>query len=236
MRSHARTLIITLVPVLALLAAACSADDSTPTPSPTPAPYPAWVGELIAQFMSEPVASPPLSITEYVYQGNNVYFVPQRCCDIFSDLYDAAGNLIAHPDGGIAGTGDGRASDFFSTSTLFQTIWVDTRVGDGRMEVLAPTVSVEVAILESSPQQYRVEVVSALPNGCHRFERSVVASDSIGRTFTFSIINSVPTDPNVACTKEYSTLNHSFPLQGDIVRGVTYTVVVNDRTKTFVGQ
>ena len=29
-------------------------------------------------------------VSEYRYGARAVYFVPQRCCDIFSDLYDAA--------------------------------------------------------------------------------------------------------------------------------------------------
>ena len=31
----------------------------------------------------------------------------KECCDQFSDLLDAEGNLIGHPDGGITGRGDG---------------------------------------------------------------------------------------------------------------------------------
>ena len=64
-----------------------------------------------------PVANPPASVTRYDYKGNTVYFVPQRCCDIFSDLYDAEGNIIGHPDGGITGQGDGRVPDFFQERT-----------------------------------------------------------------------------------------------------------------------
>ena len=31
----------------------------------------------------------------------------KESCDQFSDLLDANGNLIGHPDGGITGRGDG---------------------------------------------------------------------------------------------------------------------------------
>ena len=84
-----------------------------PTPTPIHSATAEWLADLIHKLESEPVANPPLSITQYAYNDQIVYFVPQRCCDIFSDLYDAFGNIIAHPDGGITGGGDGRASDFF---------------------------------------------------------------------------------------------------------------------------
>jgi hypothetical protein len=49
----------------------------------------------------------PRSITRYEYQGETVYYVLKESCDQFSDLLDANGNLLGHPDGGITGRGDG---------------------------------------------------------------------------------------------------------------------------------
>ena len=49
----------------------------------------------------------PRSITRYEYQGETVYYVLKESYDQFSDLLDANGNLIGHPDGGITGRGDG---------------------------------------------------------------------------------------------------------------------------------
>ena len=45
----------------------------------------------------------------------------------FSDLYDDHCNLICHPDGGIAGGGDGSCSDFFATCKNEVLIWKDGR-------------------------------------------------------------------------------------------------------------
>ena len=89
---------------------------------PTPG-IPQWLTDLIQRLKHEPVANPPASITQYHYEGQTVFFVPQRCCDIFSDLYDADGNIIGHPDGGITGQGDGRAPDFFEERSNEQLIW-----------------------------------------------------------------------------------------------------------------
>jgi hypothetical protein len=88
---------------------------------------PDWVEKLIKQYESEPVGDPPLSIRRYEYQGQVVYFVSARCCDIYSILYDADGNVLCAPSGGIAGAGDGRCTDFFNQRTNEQLIWQDPR-------------------------------------------------------------------------------------------------------------
>ena len=42
------------------------------------------------------MANLPASVTSCEYKGRTVYFVPAaRCCDFFSDLYDADGDIIA---------------------------------------------------------------------------------------------------------------------------------------------
>ena len=93
-----------------------------------PAPgIPGWLTDLVQRLESEPVASPPASITQYEFKGQTVYFLPQRCCDIFSNLYDADGNMIGHPDGGFAGQGDGRVPDFFEERNNQRVIWQDRR-------------------------------------------------------------------------------------------------------------
>jgi hypothetical protein len=46
---------------------------------------------------------------------------------MFSSLYDAKGNVICAPDGGIIGTGDGGCPDFISQRTGEKLIWEDPR-------------------------------------------------------------------------------------------------------------
>ena len=105
-----------LVPLLALPNAGCSRDTRS-----------AWVDDLIEVFENQPVANPPLSIWRYVYEGQIVYYVPPRCCDIESTLYDSEGNVLCHPDGGFTGGGDGRCGDFFEKRTDAKLIWQDVR-------------------------------------------------------------------------------------------------------------
>lgn len=54
---------------------------------------------------------PDISAQLTEYMGKTAYFVPSRCCDIASELYDVNGQLICHPDGGFIG-GDGKCPSF----------------------------------------------------------------------------------------------------------------------------
>lgn len=75
----------------------------------------------------EELTYPAASLYQYTYQSQTVYFVPAPCCDFFSILYDDSCRIIAHPDGGITGRGDGRATDFLKTRTDEIKIWEDPR-------------------------------------------------------------------------------------------------------------
>jgi hypothetical protein len=92
-----------------------------------PEPTPQWLTGLIRNFEVQPVSNPPVSITRYEYQSEVVYFVPSRCCDVWSDLYRADGTTLCHPDGGLTENGDGRCRDFFSQRKNAQVIWQDPR-------------------------------------------------------------------------------------------------------------
>lgn len=85
------------------------------------------IDTLIAKFKEEEKQNPPRSIYSYTYNDSTVYYVPPICCDQFSDLYNSNCNIIAHPDGGFTGKGDGRAKDFFEKRTNEKLIWKDER-------------------------------------------------------------------------------------------------------------
>lgn len=86
-----------------------------------------WLYALVRGFQSEPVANPPRSILRYSYLGRIVYYVPAPCCDQMSTLHDMNGRVICAPDGGFAGGGDGKCSDFFELRMDEVLIWSDTR-------------------------------------------------------------------------------------------------------------
>lgn len=88
---------------------------------------PQWLTQLIRKLESEPVANPPAAIYRYEYGGQVVYFLPQRCCDIASQLFDEGGNVICCPDGGITGKGDGRCPEFKDKRQNEVLVWQDKR-------------------------------------------------------------------------------------------------------------
>lgn len=107
-----------------------------PTPSPTPLPtpipsaskYPSWIKKLIAEVENYPTSDPRVSLTQYEYKNQTVYYLPvYQCCDFKSSLYNANGDFICSPDGGFTGEGDGKCSDFFTTRRNAKVIWKDSR-------------------------------------------------------------------------------------------------------------
>ncbi len=88
---------------------------------------PKWVKNLITNEIDDPVANPPASLSKCTYNSEIVYYLPPRCCDIFSVLYDEQGEVICAPDGGFTGGGDGRCSDFFEERKNCELLWEDSR-------------------------------------------------------------------------------------------------------------
>lgn len=87
---------------------------------------------LTARWQNEPVSNPPAQLLRYRVDGKDYYYRPAPCCDFYSELYDAAGQLVCHPDGGITGRGDGSCPGFREQAGKGELIWRDKR--DRRME------------------------------------------------------------------------------------------------------
>ena len=88
---------------------------------------PSCMLEKIELFKSEARQNPPRKVYSYVYKGQKVYYVTPPCCDFFSELFDGNCVLIANPDGGFTGRGDGKLPDFISARTVEKLVWEDTR-------------------------------------------------------------------------------------------------------------
>lgn len=97
------------------------------TPKQMLSKQPDCIGALIKKMSEEEKTYPSASLYAYTYNNRTVYFVPAPCCDFFSTLYDDSCNVIAHPDGGFNGRGDGRAQDFFEKRKDEVKIWQDPR-------------------------------------------------------------------------------------------------------------
>jgi len=89
---------------------------------------PPFLAKLTARYKSAPPSASPGAVWKYRYRGATVYYVPEACCDLMSNLYDADGSLICHPDGGIAGVGDGKCSEFLAERKDGRTLWYDGRL------------------------------------------------------------------------------------------------------------
>ena len=203
----------------------------TPTSVPT-TEVPAWLNDFIYRQQNEPVANPPALITRYEYGGQTVYFLPQRCCDIFSNLYDADGNIIGHPDGGITGQGDGSVSDFFEARTNETVVWRDQRAYDpGLVQVMAPIERADMLIMESFPPRYSLLVVSGLPNACVSYGGYTLNRDF--GSIRVDMFNWKPSDPQIACAEIYRTVETVIPLGSDFDPDASYTVDVNGVTVSF---
>src|SRR5688572_5744526 len=92
-----------------------------------PEALPDWLTALTRELQTEPVANPPAFIARYEYKNEVVYYLPPRCCDVWSNLYRADGTVLCHPDGGLTGKGDGRCADFVAERKNERIIWRDPR-------------------------------------------------------------------------------------------------------------
>ena len=106
--------------VLALMFASCG---GTPTDEDS---LPHWLAALVEQLESQPAANPPAYIARWEYRSGVYYYLPPRCCDIFSNLYDFEGTIVCHPDGGLAGEGDGNCPELGKRLSE-EVVWSDAR-------------------------------------------------------------------------------------------------------------
>lgn len=110
-----------------------------------------------------------------------------------------------------------------------------TPVDDGTngdiTEVLAPIDNLEINIAESFPPQVLLNVLSGLPNGCAEFSRYELERD--GTSIRVTVWNLEPTDPNIACTEQYRTVETSIALGSDFEPNTTHVVDVNGVIKEF---
>lgn len=126
-KDFTKTILIVLVLVLIVVVGYLTVGKKLISPTPIPSSAPSWLKNLIAEQEGNPVANPPASLTQCEYKNKIVYYLPPRCCDISSALYNENGNVICSPDGGFTGAGDGKCADFFDTRQQCKIIWKDSR-------------------------------------------------------------------------------------------------------------
>jgi predicted secreted protein len=133
-------------------------------------------------------------------------------------------------------TGELKPSDGLLPSKTFWAtdIQKTQRVEPGMTEVPAPIHEVEIQIAESLPVQYFLRVVSGLQNSCVEFGSYNVTRE--GDVIRVEVVNLEPTDESTVCAQVYEFVEHTIPLGSAFIPGTTYTVLVNDVSKTFVAE
>ncbi len=105
----------------------------------------------------------------------------------------------------------------------------------GKMEeVRAPIIDAQVMALESFPVQYRLQIESALPNGCVEFGGyDVVQNEEI---IHVKVTNLEPADKSIACDQEFRTVKTTVSLGTgeDYIPATAYIVEVNEVSTGFV--
>ena len=104
-----------LCAVLALVTPAAAADAPAPD-------VPDWLAARLRATTAGPAGDRPAWVARYEYRGGTVYYLPPRCCDIPSELYDAVGNLLCRPDGGFV-DGDEHCPDFLARRRGGEIVW-----------------------------------------------------------------------------------------------------------------
>jgi hypothetical protein len=97
----------------------------TPAAAGAPA-LPDWLTARIGATTAGPAGDRPAWVARYEYRGGTVYYLPPRCCDIPSELHDAAGDLLCRPDGGFV-DGDARCPDFLAERRGGEIVWSGER-------------------------------------------------------------------------------------------------------------
>ena len=77
----------------------------------------------IKTMISDPNEGSPLSVSQYTYKEQTVYYMVSPCCDKYNVVYDSLCNVLGYPDGGFTGKGDGKMGDYYKEATNKKVIW-----------------------------------------------------------------------------------------------------------------
>ncbi len=96
----------------------------------------------------------------------------------------------------------------------------------------APIHEVNISFAKSLPPQVIVYIKGGLPDGCTTFRE--LKTERTDKTVKITVTVQRPKE--AICTEIYGFFEKNENLGSDFTRGETYTVIVNDISKTFVMQ
>ena len=134
--------LLALLLVLGIILAGCMQSSAPPAKNPD-GTYPAdgsdsyddlllknepqFVKDLVTKLKTEPVSNPPTFIQKCKLDSKITYYQSPKAGDQMSVLFDANGNVLCSPDGGITGKGDNKCPEYFQTRTECDYVWTDSR-------------------------------------------------------------------------------------------------------------
>lgn len=101
----------------------CSSPKNLVSNSENSDKLPACLREIIKTMSEDLSEGIPLSVTQFNYHDQNVYYMIAPCCDKYNIVYDSACTILGYPDGGFTGRGDGKMKDFEKETTDPKVIW-----------------------------------------------------------------------------------------------------------------
>ena len=87
------------------------------------AELPSWLEAKIKEAAAGPARLAPISIWQITHKGKLAYLFFAPCCDQYNPLYDASGEVLCHPSGGIHGRGDSTCPSPADRGTAVHFVW-----------------------------------------------------------------------------------------------------------------
>jgi len=84
---------------------------------------PSCLEEKIKTMKADPAQGEPMSVIQYSYKNQTVFYLTSPCCDKYNIVYDSVCNILGYPYGGYTGKGDGKMLDFYSEAGNKKIIW-----------------------------------------------------------------------------------------------------------------
>jgi len=113
------------------------------------------------------------------------------------------------------------------------TVGCQPEVDEQEIEIRpAPIHEVQINIAESYPPQVFIFIKGGLADGCTTFHE--LTTERTGNTINIKVTTQRPKD--AICAQVYGYFEKNVALGSDFTSGETYTVNVNDKTKSFVMQ
>ncbi len=89
---------------------------------------PVCLQKKVKMMQANPNEGSPISVSQYSYKGQTVYYLVSPCCDKYNVVYDSVCNVLGYPDGGFTGKGDGNMIDFKDLAIDKKILWEQTSI------------------------------------------------------------------------------------------------------------